>query len=113
MIGLRLPDLTFREKASNQLDVLGYIDLTTGRQEDLKKLYVMDLYALEDRYRGGIWKYKIKTKSIGSGKVSSLDINPRLYEQRPIQKGDVIYLAEFYRDKKGYFQLCDYQLMTS
>lgn len=113
VIGLRLPDLTFREKASNQLDVLGYIDLTTGRQEDLKKLYVMDLYALEDRYRGGIWKYKIKTKSIGSGKVSSLDINPRLYEQRPIQKGDVIYLAEFYRDKKGYFQLCDYQLMTS
>lgn len=106
---LNLPDLDYKLKAAAQNDYLGYIDLTTNKEEDRRKLYILDVYELADHYKGGVWKYKIKTKSIGSGKVASLDISPSAMSKNPIRKGDIIYAANLDKDKKGYWQLLAYK----
>ena len=109
---LALPELPYRVKAANQLDILGYVDLTTGLEEDRPKLYVMDVYALPDRFKGGVWKYKLKTKSIGSGKVSSLSLSPKLMQKVEIIKGDVILAKKWEKDRKGYWELQNYEIVT-
>lgn len=106
-----IPELDYRVKAANQFDCLGYVDLTTGKEEDRRKLYVLDKYELPDRFKGGVWKYKIKTKSVGSGKVATLDILPNIYKTSPINKGDIIYVVKFDKDSKGYWNLYDYKIL--
>ncbi len=103
-------DLDYRSKAANQKEYLGYVDLTTGKQEDRKKLLVLEQYKLDNKFRGGVWKYKVKTKSIGSGKIASLDIAPRLYDAKPISVGDVIVDPVVAKDSKGYWQLYSYDI---
>lgn len=109
---LNIPDLSYKLKAAAQNEYLGYVDLTTGKEEDRRKLYVLDKYELEDHYKGGIWKYKIKTKSIGSGKVASLDVSPAIMGENPIKKGDIIYAAKLDKDRKNYWQLYDYKILA-
>lgn len=104
-------DLPYRVKAENQRELLGYVDLYTGNEEDRRKLFVLDVYSLPDKFKGGIWKYKIKTKSIGSGKVSELDVSPSKYDKQPINPGDIVVNPSVYKDKKGYWQLSDYEIM--
>lgn len=108
------PEMSYKVRAENQKEILGYVDLTTGKEEDRKKLYVLDVYELQNRWSktGGVWKYKIKTKSIGSGKTASLDISPALMNSKQIVPGDVIYSAKLYKDPKGYWQLLDYSILT-
>jgi len=111
IFSFHMDELDFKTKATNQYDCLGYVDLTTGKEEDRRKLYILDIYELPDRFHGGVWKYKIKTKSVGSGKVSSLSILPDTMSKLPVGKGDVIYAASLAKDKKGYWNLYDYKLL--
>lgn len=110
---LRLPDLSYRIKAQNQKDVLGYVDLTTGREDDRRKLYVMDVFALQNKWsaKGGIWKYKLSCKSVGSGKTSSLSLSPALFNSQVIKSGDVIFAEKVMKDTKGYWNLIRYQIL--
>lgn len=105
----KYPDLSYKVIATNQMDVLGYIDLTTGKEEDRRKLYVMEEYSLQDRFKGGIWKYCVKTKSLGSGKISTLNIAPNLYTADPIREGDIVYVDRVAKDLKGFWNLLSYQ----
>lgn len=109
---LKLDDLPYKLKANNQNEILGYVDLTTGREEDRKKLFISEVYDLKDRFRGGIWKYKVKAKSIGSGKNSSWDINPIVMNLMPIKSGSIIQVKEWNRDKKGYLNLVSYDILS-
>ena len=106
-----LPDLDYKLKATAQNEYLGYVDLTTDKEEDRRKLYILDRYDLADKFNGGVWKYKIKTKSIGSGKVASLSISPNVFNKLPIRKGDVIYAAKLDKDNKGYWNLFNYKIL--
>ena len=110
---LGIEDLDYRVKAENQNEILGYIDLTTGREEDRKKLYVMDVYELPDRFKGGIWKYKVKAKSIGSGKVSSWDVMPYTMARNKLKSGDIILVEDWNKNSKGYFELYVYKKLIS
>jgi len=107
-----IPDLDFKTRAENQLSYLGYIDLTTQKEEDRRKLLITDVYALQDKFKGGIWKYKVSTKSIGSGKVSSLSVDSKQMDRQMIQKGDIVYANSVSKDKKGYWNLNDYRILT-
>lgn len=109
---LNLPELPYKIRVANQLDILGYVDLTTSKEEDRRKLLVLDKYELPDRFKGGIWKVKLKTKSIGSGKTSSLDVSPKVLASQPLKPGDIIYCADLVKDKKGYWQLLDYKILA-
>lgn len=109
----KIEDLDYRVKAQNQNEILGYIDLTTGKEEDRKKLYIMDVYELPDRFKGGIWKYKVKAKSIGSGKVSSWDVMPIAMNRNRLASGDIISVDDWSKNSKGYFELLRYTKLIS
>lgn len=107
-----LPELDYRVLAQNQMDILGYVDLTTGRKEDRRKLYILEVFAIENRWsqKGGVWKYKVKVKSIGTGNVASLDLDPKLMGAKPIKAGDIIRCTQDpYKDQKGYWHLVNYE----
>ena len=111
---LKLPEVDYRVMAQNQLEILGYVDMTTGKREDRMKLYIMELFPIENRWskKGGVWKYKLKAKSLGSGNVASLDLDPRLMKFKPVRQGDIILCTQNPRkDDKGYWHLVDYEVM--
>lgn len=114
ILGLGLPDLNYRVKAANQKEVLGYVDLTTHREEDRRKLYVLEKYELKNRFRENSppWKYKLKCKSIGSGKLSSLDVSPSQMREQPVQEGDILYAEQVRKDQKGYWNLLRYSVLA-
>lgn len=99
-----MPDFSFQEIAMMQTEVMGYFDLTTGKEEDRKKLFILEVFPLENKFSGGVWKYRVNCKSIGSGKNASLSINSDLYNKNKFEKGDIIYV-EIAKDKKGYWNI--------
>ena len=110
-----LSDLSFAAKAANQLEILGDIDLTTGKEEDRHKLYVTDIYPLVAKKTGTVWAYSVKTKSIGRGRLGRWTIKAAKFEIEPVKKGDIIEFdpkTGYYTDKKGdqtYYTLVEYQ----
>lgn len=110
-----ISDLSFAAKAANQLEILGDIDLTTGKEEDRHKLYITDIYPLVAKKTGTVWAYSVKTKSIGRGKLGRWTIKAAKYDQEPVKKGDIIEFdpkTGYYADKKGdqtYYTLVEYQ----
>ena len=114
ILSLGIPDVTFKVKAENQQEYLGYIDLVTGREEDRRKLYIMDYYEIMNKWGGkGVWKVRIKTRSIGSGKEASLSLSPALVQRNPIEKGSVIEVHEDWLslDKGQYWVLHRYNVI--
>lgn len=109
-----LADLSFAVKAANQMDILGDIDLTTGKEADRFKLYITDVFPLNSKKTGLPWAYSIKTKSIGRGKLGKWTIKAAKYNQVPVKKGDIIefdgntgYYTEAQGDNK-YYTLIEY-----
>lgn len=109
---LHLEELPYRVKAANQKDVLGYVDLTTGKEEDRRKLYILDKYQLKGKFQNGkVWKIVAHCKSIGSGKTSTLSISPYTFDRNPFTEGDILFAKSVTKDKKGYWQLVDYNVL--
>lgn len=103
-----LPDITFKEKINYQLDVLGYMDLTTNKKEDIRKLVVTSTFPLRSKNSKAIWAYVLDVKSIGTGKICSLTVDKQVFEQCPLSDADVIYADKLYKNKKGYWYLEKY-----
>ena len=80
----------------------------SGKDEDRKKLYIMDTYPLVRKKDGKQFGYSIITKSIGSGVESRFTLFNRVYDKEPIQKGDIIYLTAWERDGQ-YFRMTGYR----
>ena len=105
---MNIDDFDMRSKINNQLEMLGYIDLTTGKETDRRKLLITDVFPLRGRESNEIWAYAISTRSIGSGKVSRLTVRSFIYDSDPIKRFDIIYASDIYKDKKGYWNLAKY-----
>lgn len=112
---LKLPDLPYRVKAENQKEILGYVDLTTGLEADRRKLYILDVYPLKSKTNPNAapWMYKLKCKSVGSGKISSLSLPPPFFVRQPVREGDLVFAERIHKDKRGYWNLDQYQLISS
>ena len=95
-------------KVRNFYDVMGYVGYVSGKDEDRRKLYVMEIYPLSRKTDGKHFGYSIVTKSIGSGKESRFTIFNRVYNQTPIQKGDIVYCKSFTREGR-YFTMTAYE----
>jgi DNA polymerase III alpha subunit len=108
---LGLDDVQFKVKIANQMDVLGYIDLTTGKPEDRRKLLISDLVPLKGK-DGNPWAYAVFTRSIGTGKTARLTLRARAYEVKPFKKADIIYAASVKKEKSGYWYLYDYDYVV-
>lgn len=105
---LQLKDLSIRLKINNFNDVMGYMGYTTDSEEDRRKLYIIDVYPLVRHKDNKQFGYSVVTKSIGSGKESRFTLVNRLFDARPIYKGDIIYCKSFERSGQ-YFRLTDYE----
>ena len=105
---IHLADLSFKEKIAYQIEVLGYVDLTTNRKEDIRKLVVTSVFPLRGKNSKSIWAYVLDVKSIGTGKSCSLTIDKQIFEQCPLSEADVIYADKLYKNQKGYWYLEKY-----
>ena len=95
----------------NQLDILGYIELTTNKEEDRRKLIITDCVPLKGKNGGDVWGYAVFTRSIGSGKTARFTLRARQFNARPIKKSDIIY-AKNVAKERDYWYLYDYEMVV-
>ena len=100
-------DFSDIEKVKYFAKVMGYIGYTTGKEEDRRKLYVMDVFPVVRRKDNKQFGYSILTKSIGSGVESRFTVMNSIYNKEPIHKEDIIYCRTWAIDGK-YFRLTGY-----
>lgn len=109
---LNLQDLSYKVKCANQQEILGYIDLTTGKEVDRRKLLISRIVPLGGRDGGEPWAYALFTKSVGSGKSSRLTLKTNLYKNKPIHPMDIIYAKRVEQNSSGYWYLWDYEYVV-
>lgn len=103
-----MDDLSDITKVQNFYDAMGYIGYTSGKAEDRRKLYVLDVFPLVRKKDNKQFGYSIVTKSIGSGKESRFTVVNWIYNKDPIKKGDIVYCKNFERDGQ-YFKMTAYE----
>lgn len=109
---LNLPDLGVLTKVRNYAEAMGYSGYVSGNEADRPKLYVKEIFPVKRKRDGKQFGYNILTQSIGSGIESRFTVFNRLFNEHPIQKGDVIYCKRYERDGQ-YFTMTDYRkIMT-
>jgi DNA polymerase III alpha subunit len=110
---LNLDDLSFKLKCANHNEILGYIDLTTNREEDRQKLVVSKVIPVKNKTTGEQFAYMLVTKSIGSGKNGSINVMRNVFDANPISENDVIFIrnrnTDMYKNQKGYWYLRRYE----
>lgn len=110
VLSQNLPDATFKQKADWQMEYLGYIDLTSHKKEDRRRLYIEGVFPLISKQTGKPWGYRLAAKSIGSGVSSSLTVKADMYGREPIRKGDVVYASNVSKNNAGYWYLINYYI---
>lgn len=107
---MQMADLSDIDKVRNFADVMGYVGYTSDKAEDRRKLYVLDVFDVCRKKDGKQFGYSIITKSIGSGKEARFTVFNRVYNQHPINKGDIIYCKGF-ETSGQYFTLTRYDII--
>ena len=101
---IHMNDLSDTLKVRNFADVMGYVGYVSGKEEDRRKLYVLDVFPVVRKKDNKQFGYSIITKSIGSGKESRFTVLNKIYDEDPIKKGDIILCKSF--EKQGqYYRL--------
>lgn len=112
ILKMDIPDLSDKLKMAAQKDYLGYIDLTTGKEEDRCKLIIEKVIPLRKTGESP-WGYAVFTKSIGSGKASRLTVKARVFESDPLNELNIIYAKSVQKNKSGYWYLIDYDIISA
>lgn len=99
---------SMKEQIQYCMDILGYADVATNREEDRRRLLITDVIPLSGT-SGGIWSYRVGTRSLGSGKTARLTIKADVFDKTPIKAGDIIFAADLYKNKTGYWYLLAYK----
>lgn len=112
-----IEDFTIKEKASTQLEYLGYVDVRTNDESERNNLFVLGVEKLKTKDKTKVWAYKIKTLSIGSGKQAELTVYSRDFDKNPINKFDTIKVKKECLQKKEYngytnWYLSNYQIIA-
>ena len=107
---LHLPDLDMKVKIQNSIDILGYVNVVTGKEEDRRRLLITDCMPLTDKKTGSIWSYRLSTRSLGSGKTSRVSVSSERYNQTPIKVGNIVYAKQVGQNRSGYWYIYDYEI---
>lgn len=100
---------TYKQKMEWQQEILGYIELTTGNKEDTKKILILDVKPLIGQYSPDPWCYKVDTRSIGTGRTATLNIDARTWNTYgQLKCFDIINVGRVNKNKKGYWYMYDY-----
>lgn len=109
-----IPDIPLHAKAALQLDILGYIDLTTNNKADRRKLFLTEVVPLNNKESGKPWGYAVFGRSIGTGKTSRWTVRAAKFNYLPVKKNDIIYASAVHRDERsGYWYLDNYTILES
>ena len=106
-------DYPIKEKIDAQKEYLGFVYLTTGKEEDKRKLLVLDVKPLVSQKDNRVWAYAIDEISIGSGKKNRLTIWANKFERKPLQVNDILYAYKVEKNDRGYWYLQDYDIINS
>lgn len=106
---LNIPDFDFKNKMQNQLEILGYVDLTTNKEEDRRKLLVMDVRELKNKDSGSTWGWAVFTRSVGSGKLGRMTVKDELFRKNVIHKSNIILAKDVYKNSRDYWYLTSYE----
>lgn len=104
-----LPDPTLKERIKYSFDVLGHGDIATGKEADRRRLIITDKVALTSK-DGGVWAYRLGTKSLGSGKAARVTVKENIFKNNPVDTGDIIYAADLWKNPQGYWYLQAYSI---
>ena len=102
-----MPSPSMKQQIQYSMDILGYADVVTNREEDRRRLLITDVVPLSSA-GGEVWSYRVGTRSLGSGKTARLTVKANIYEKKPIKAGDIIYAADIYKNQTGYWYLIAY-----
>lgn len=111
IMDMHMDDLRDVVKVKNFADVMGYVGYVSGKEEDRRKLYVIDVYELVRKKDNKQFGYSIITKSIGSGKESRFTVVNKVYDEDPIHKGDIIY-CKGYEMNGQFFRLTKFEKVS-
>lgn len=101
---------TYKEKMAWQQEILGYIELTTCKPEDTKRILILEVKPLIGQYSDDPWCYKVETRSIGTGRTASLNIDARTWKAfGELTPMDIIDVGRVTKNKKGYWYIGDYK----
>lgn len=104
-------DFSFKEKIASHMEYLGFVNLTTNKEEDRRKLLLRNVVPLKSKDSGEIWGYALFTQSIGSGKMARLTLKSELYDIEPVKKMDTIFAKSVDKNKSGWWYLYDYEVI--
>lgn len=108
---MNLGDVDIKTKIANQLEYMGYIGIKTDKSEDRPKIVILEMKVMKQRESVEPWGVIIDAQSIGSGKRSSYTVPYKLYKQCKFNKNDVIKIRDWYKNKRGYFYITDYEFV--
>lgn len=106
-----LPDFCTKAKIGYQMELMGRVDIQSGKEEDRYKLYLTQVKPMKSKKTGRVWGYLIEAMSMGTGGTQTLTVYPELYAHLPVNKGDIIRSNKesFVKNKKGYWVIMDYK----
>ena len=103
-----LPDIPIGQRIKYSLDVLGYADVATNKEEDRRRLLITDVAPVSDN-KGSVWAYRVGAQSLGSGKAAGLTVKAEIFNNLPLAAGDIIRAAKLWKNNSGYWYLLDYK----
>lgn len=109
---MKLQDLDDKLKMVAQKEYLGYIDLTTNKEEDRRKLLIEKVIPLKKAGEEP-WGYAVFTKSIGTGKSARLTVRAKVYDSEPLKEMNIIYAKSVEKNRSGYWYLIDYEILSA
>ena len=112
VLHMGLQDLNDKLKMEAQKEYLGYIDLTTGKEEDRRKLLIEKVVPLKKAGEEP-WGYAVFTRSIGSGKAARLTVRARVFDRDPLKEMNIVYAKSVEKNRSGYWYLIDYEILSA
>jgi DNA polymerase-3 subunit alpha len=108
---MKVDSFTVSQRAHFQQEYLGYISLSSGKEEDRTKLYIKEVYPVRRKKDGVTFGQAIIGQSLGSAKETRYTIFNKDYIRcGEIKKGDVI-LCKHYNRNGQYFNIDNYEIL--
>lgn len=101
-------DIDFKSRIAYQKEMLGFVSLLTGKQEDRPKLFVKSIAPVKRKRDGRQFGWGVITQSIGSGIETRFTIFNNVFNKEPITEGDIILCRGYERDGQ-YFTMTSYE----
>lgn len=110
---LELPDLPLKTKIANSIEYLGYCDVQTNIPTDRRKLIIGEIKPKRSSTSGQVWAYSVDVQSLGTGKASQITVLSRMYDKKPINKGDIVFCKDIYKNDRGYWIMNAWENITA